>query len=101
MIGAPPQALQFISAVSRKTHSSAGDFDVDLPVLGTPGVECRSSGGSHTLVFTLNNNVISGNAAVSSGIGSVVGSPVFSGNTMSINLAGVAIADCSPSRSAA
>ena len=90
MIGTAPQALQFISAVSRKTHGSAGDFDVDLPVLGTPGVECRSSGGSHTLVFTLNNNVISGNAAVSNGIGSVVGSPVFSGNTMSINLTGVA-----------
>ena len=89
MIGTAPQALQFISAVSRKTHGSAGDFDVDLPVLGTPGVECRSSGGSHTLVFTLNNNVISGNAAVSSGIGIVVGSPVFSGNTMSINLTGV------------
>jgi hypothetical protein len=33
--------------------------------------------------------VVSGNAAVTSGIGSVTGSPTFRGNTMTVNLTGV------------
>ena len=82
-------SLSLTSAVSRKTHGSAGNFDVPLPLAGEPGVECRSSGGAHTLVFTFSNNVVSGNAAVTSGIGSVLGSPTFSGNTMTVNLTGV------------
>src|SRR5262249_39029482 len=83
-------ALEMTSAVSRKVHGSAGTFDVGLPLNGTPGVECRSSSGSHTVVFTFTNNVISGNASVSSGIGNVSGPPLFSGNTMTVNLIGVA-----------
>ena len=31
----PVAALQISSAVSRKTHGSAGDFDVPLPLSGT------------------------------------------------------------------
>src|SRR5713226_6225852 len=78
-------------AVSRKTHGAAGTFDVDLPLSGEPGVECRSGGGSgdHTFVFTFTNNVVSGNASVTSGVGSVSGSPTFSGNAMTVNLTGV------------
>jgi len=90
MIGNPPQQLQFVSAVSRKTHGSAGTFDVGLPLSGAPGVECRSSAGNHMLVFTFNNNVISGNAIIDSGVGTVSGPPIFSGSTMSVNLTGVA-----------
>jgi len=82
-------ALQVSSAVSRKMHGGAGTFDIPLPLSGEPGVECRSSGGAHTLVFTFSNNVVSGNAAVTSGIGSVAGSPTFVGNTMTVNLTGV------------
>ena len=81
--------LSLTSAVSRKTHGSAGAFDVPLPLSGEPGVECRSSNGHHTLVFTFSSNVLSGSAAVTAGIGSVSGSPVFSGNTMTVNLTGV------------
>jgi uncharacterized delta-60 repeat protein len=81
--------LQLTTAVSRKTHGGAGTFDINLPLSGEPGVECRSTGGAHTLVFTFSNNVVSGNAAVTSGIGSVTGSPTFSGNTMTVNLTGV------------
>src|SRR5206468_5681221 len=40
-------------------------------------------------VFTFSSNVVSGSAAVTSGTGSVKGSPVFSGNTMTVNLKGV------------
>jgi hypothetical protein len=86
LIAAP---LQLTTAVSRKTHGAAGDFDIPLPLAGEPGVECRSTGGAHTLIFTFSNNVVSGNAAVTSGIGSVSGSPTFVGNTMTVNLTGV------------
>ena len=85
----PLRALQFTEAVSRKTHGGAGTFDVALPLVGTPGIECRDTGGNHTLVFTFTNDVVSGSASVTSGTGSVMGSPTFSSNTMSVNLTGV------------
>jgi len=83
--------LQLTAAASRKTHGTAGTFDIDLPLMGQPGVECRTGGvnGNHTLVFTFSNNVVSGNASVTSGTGNVSGSPIFSGNTMTVNLTGV------------
>ena len=64
---------------------------VNLPLTGPAGVECRSGGigGDHTVVVTFANNVVSGNASVTSGMGSVAGSPSFSGNTMTVNLTGV------------
>src|SRR6266478_1688736 len=83
-------SLALTSAVSRKTHGSAGAFDIPLPLSGSPGVECRTGGatGDYTQVFTFTNNVTSGNASVTSGIGSVSGTPIFSGNTMTVNLTG-------------
>jgi hypothetical protein len=83
-------ALVLNSAVSRKTHAGVGDFDVNLPLSGPPGIECRSGAAGHTLVFTFTNNVVSGNASVASGTGSVSGSPTFSNNTMTVKLTGVA-----------
>ena len=53
-------------------------------------MECRNGGGNHTLVVTFSNTMVSGNASVTSGTGSVAGSPTFSGNTMTVNLTGVA-----------
>lgn len=87
----PVPALQLSSAVSRKTHDTAGDFDVSLPLSGAPGIECRSGGATndYELVFTFNNNVESGTATIDSGIGTVSGPPVFAGNTMTVNLTGV------------
>ena len=87
--GAAP--LTLATAVSRKTHASAGPFDIDLPLSGSPGVECRSgeAGGDFTVVITFSNTVLSGNAAVTGGTGSIAGAPTFSGNTMTVNLTGV------------
>jgi hypothetical protein len=83
--------VQLTDAVSRKTHGAAGTFDVELPLTGSVGIECRSggAGGNHTFVFTFINNVVSGNATVTSGVGTVSGPPTFSGNTMTVNLTGV------------
>lgn len=82
-------SLQLTSAVSRKTHGAAGTFDVPLSLTGEPGVECRNSSGKHKLVFSFNNTVVSGSASVTLGVGTVLGSPIFSGNTMTVNLTGV------------
>jgi hypothetical protein len=75
--------LQLVSAVSRKSHKAAGKFDINLPLNGTPGVECRDGGGSYSFVFSFTTNVVSGNANVTSGTGTV-GTPTFSGMTMTV-----------------
>ncbi len=87
----PLNPLATTSAVSRKTHGGAGSFDINLPLSGAPGVECRNGGvsGDYTVVATFTNSVVSGSASVSAGAGSVSGSPTFSGNTMTVNLTGV------------
>ena len=82
--------LQLSAAVSRKTHGAVGPFDISLPLTGEPGVECRSSGGNHTLVFTFNNNVVGGSASVTSGTATLSGNPTFAGNAITVNLTGVA-----------
>ena len=81
---------QLSTALSRKTHTGVGSFDIDLPLAGRAGVECRNSNGEHTLVFTFTDDVISGNATVTSATGHVSGTPVFAGKTMMVNLVGVA-----------
>jgi hypothetical protein len=84
--------LTLTGAVSRKTHGSFGTYNVDL-LPPAPAIECRTGANGHTLVFTFSNNILSGSASVSSslgpGHGSVSGSPIFSGNTMTVNLTGV------------
>lgn len=84
-----PPPLQLVNAASAKTHGAAGTFDIFLPLTGEPGVECRSSGGTHKLVASFNNPVVSGGATVTTGTGSA-GTPSFLGNTMTVNLSGVA-----------
>ena len=81
--------LLLTGAVSRKTHGAAGTFDIPLPLSGNPGVECRGTDGNYMLVFTFDNNLMSGNAIVTAGTGTVAGSPTFSANTMTVNLTGV------------
>jgi hypothetical protein len=70
--------LELISVVSRKTHGSAGVFDLDLPLTGSPAIECRSGGvnGEHTLVFSFLNTLnavggVTATATTSSGTQSV------------------------------
>jgi hypothetical protein len=80
-----------ISAVSRKTHTGVGPFDVDLPLVGTPGIECRTggAGNDHQVVVTFVVPVTVGSAMVTSGVGMVSGTTV-SGNQVFVNLTGVA-----------
>jgi hypothetical protein len=96
-----------VSAVSRKTHSFAGDFDVDLPLLGNPGIECRSGGasGNYKVVIDFSVPVNVSSASVTPGAGGTASVSSFSVNntevtvnltnvsnaqTLNINLLGVA-----------
>ena len=50
------------TAVSRKTHTGVGPFDINLPLTGTPGIECRIGGAGanandFTMVVTFTGNV--------------------------------------------
>jgi len=81
------------SVVSRKIHGSAGTFDIDLPLTGTPGIECRSGGanGEYTIVFSFPNSLTSvDGASVSSGTGMVSSSSIGSDpHQYVVNLTGV------------
>ncbi len=76
-------------AVSRKTHGSAGSFDIALPLSGTAGIECRTGGATndYTLVITFNANVsVNGNpqAGVTSGVGTIGTGGVSDGGMVTI-----------------
>ena len=90
---APPQLAAMNPIVSRMTHGSAGTFDINLPVTGTRGVECRSGGtnGNYTMVFTFANNLVSVDSAGSTNGGPtmVTGSMGPNPNQYTVNLANV------------
>jgi hypothetical protein len=82
------------SVVSRKTHGTAGTFDINLPLTGSPGIECRSGGanGDYTLVFNFANTLAGvGAASVTNGTGSVASSHIDSTDAHNyfVNLTGV------------
>ena len=59
-------------AVSRKAHGGAGNFDVNLPLTGTPGIEDRTGGATndYTMVVTFSGNVtVTGQPAGRSDVG--------------------------------
>ncbi len=84
-------SIQPVSAVSRKTHSFAGDFDVNLPVVGNAGIECRTGGpnGNHTVIISFANPVTmppnSVSVASSDGM-AMVSSYTVNGAVVTINL---------------
>jgi hypothetical protein len=79
--GTLPIPVTLNSVVSRKTHEGAGAFDVNLPVTGPHGIECRSGGdnGDYTMVFKFADTLTGvGSAVVSSGTGRVVSAAIGS-----------------------
>ncbi len=79
------------SAVSRKNHGLAGAIDINLPLTGPSGVECRTGGGTnaHQVVLTFPGAVTFGSAAVTSGVGTVSSSSGNGTSTVTVNLTGV------------
>jgi hypothetical protein len=86
-----PTIPSVASVVSRKIHGSAGPFDLDLPLVGTPGVECRSAGATgtagvdHEIVFSFANNVT---GCGTSSMGMLSSGPAS--NQCTVDLAGIA-----------
>ena len=78
-----------LSAVSRMTHGSAGTFDVQLPLTGGSGIECRSVSNGMLVVMTFDQPVHAGTALVTTGTAAVSGTPTFSNYTMSVSLTGM------------
>ena len=78
-------------AVSRKTHGSAGNFDIDLPLAGAGGIECRTGGASdaHQIVIEFPAAVTFVDAAVTSGTGNVSNTSGNGTVEVTINLSGV------------
>jgi Dockerin type I domain len=92
----PCGAPTVVSAVSRKTHGGAGNFDINLPLTGTPGVECRSGGGTndYSMVVTFTGNVsVTGNpqATVTAGTATIGTGGVPNGGTVTVSGATVTI----------
>ena len=83
--------INLISAASRLTHGTAGTFDVNMPLSGVSGVECRSA-TTYNAVFTFDAPVTSGQVTVTGGT-ATVGAITFSGNSMTAQLTGVTTAE--------
>ena len=86
--------VQLVSVASAKTHGSAGTFNIDLPLTGAPGIECRSGGtsGNYTMVFTFGLNLASADgASVTSGTGAVSANTIDSSDSHRyiVNLTGI------------
>ena len=77
--------------VSRKLHGGT-PYDINLPVSGNPGVECRSGGANndYQIVLTFAATVTFNSASITSGTGSVASSSGSGTTTVTVNLAGVA-----------
>jgi hypothetical protein len=91
--GSTVPLVPLTSVVSRKAHGDLAVFDIDLPVTGPRGIECRSGGtnGDYTIIFTFANTLTSVDEAnVSSGVGTLNGSWIGSDSHQYIvNLTGV------------
>jgi hypothetical protein len=83
--------INLVSAASRLTHGTAGTFDVNMPLTGVSGVECRSA-STYNAVFTFDAPVTSGQVTVIGGT-ATVGAITFSGNSMTAQLTGVTSAE--------
>ena len=76
-----------VGAVSRKTHGTAGTFDIDLPLSGPEGIECRTGGlnGDHTIVVTFPAPVMVGSASC----GGQPATTNTNGSVVTVNCTGV------------
>ncbi len=85
--------VQLVSVGSRKVHGGAGPFDINLPISGTPGIECRTGGanGDHQIVFSFANTLTGvGSASVVGGTGTVSSNLIGSdAHEYIVNLTGV------------
>ena len=98
-IGDPCDSPSLVSAVSRKAHGAAGEFDVPLPLhpASSAGVECRK-GGPTKVVLTFSKDVMAADGTVDGtevGLsGGTLGAVTIAGREMTVNLSGAADMSC-------
>jgi hypothetical protein len=88
--------LAATGAVSRQNHGAPGDFDITLPLSGSPGIECRNGAGAYQMRVSFANPITSVNGhpvpvpsdATLSGTGSI-SSITIASNVVIVNLTGV------------
>lgn len=90
----PQFTVVVVGIVSRKTHGTAGPFDIDLPLLGAPGIECRNSGDdAHDVVFRFGSPVAYSGASWTPGAGGpanpATASSNAAGDEVTVHLVGV------------
>ena len=82
-----------VSAALRRTHGSAGTFNLPLTLVAAPGINHNPAteprqGPAHTVVFTFDKPVSAATATITEGTGTA-GAPTFSGNDVIVALTGV------------
>ena len=84
------------SVVSRKTHGTAGAFDINLPLTGSAGIECRNGGANsnYQVVFTFPTPVTLNGAVVTpqaGKLGNMAAAPSVSpdGRTVTLSLTNI------------
>ena len=84
--------LQIVSAVSRKTHGGAGVFDINLPLSGLAGIECRApgAGGAYQVVVTFEYPVSANSVSVTSINGQASATLTVNSAVVTLNLTAVA-----------
>src|SRR6185295_14396942 len=63
-------AIAPLAAVSRRAHGVAGIFDVNLPLSGNAGIECRTGGtnGDHQIIMDFATPMAASSASITSGM---------------------------------
>src|SRR3954449_703983 len=78
-------APQLVSAVSRMTQGT-GSFDIQLPLSGGTGIECRTLINGVTIVLSFDQPITAGNANSAPGTATV---DSINGNIMTVRIAGL------------
>jgi PKD repeat protein len=86
------QPFGVASIVSRKLHGTT-PFDIDLPLSGNAGVECRgsaSAGNAYQIIYTFNRNIgVAGSATASQAGANATTALGPNANQVTVNLTGV------------
>ena len=85
----PPLSPSVTVMMAEKNHGAAGIFDHVLRTVPTNPVTEPRFGPNHSVVFTFDKPIVSGDASVDEGV-ATAGAPIFSGNLVTIPLTAVA-----------
>jgi hypothetical protein len=86
-------APELLSATSRISHGPAGDHDVQLPLKGGSGVECRSVQNGLTVVLTFSQRLSPGAKVIVTAGKAKAAAAVVAANVVSVKLTDLVDAD--------